>query len=227
MASATHTAIDGSTVVIEGDLDLTRAVTSSVHLQTDGTLRELTSAPADALDDLGFTVVETYTHAGGSLRIGERLQVDSTLRSRRRDRAALWSGRHHGVVLVQSEATTEELLAVLDGLALTETDTGVAVSGPGVLGATTRLVKELPGVGLAEVAPLVPEVAQGLPRWSGSPVEGGELYRDEARPGVPVLVLVGDSAATTVLLDATAGTEADAAVTTVAALLVEWTAPDP
>lgn len=225
MATATHTAIDGSTVVLEGDTDLTRPVTSSVRLQADGILRELTSAPAPALAELAFTPVEEYAHAGGTLRIGERLHVDPALRSRRRDRAALWSGRRYGVVLVQAEATTEELLGVLGGLVLTETDAGVAVTGPGILGPTTRLVKELPGVGLAEVAPLVPEVAQGLPRWAGSPVEGGELYRDEARPGVPVLVLVGTSAATTVLLDAADGAEADTATTGVAGLTVTWTGP--
>jgi len=226
MATATHTAIDGSSVVLEGDTDRGRPVTSSVRLQRDGLLRELTSAPVAALDELGFTVVESYAHAGGTLRIGERRQVDTTQRSSRVDRAALWGGRHHGVVLVQAEAPTEELLGVLDTLTITETATGVAVAGPGVVGPSTRLVKELPGVGLAEVAPLVPEVAQGLPRWSGTPVDGGELYRDEARPGVPVLVLVGESAATTVLLDHADGTEADTATTRVADLTVTWTAPD-
>jgi hypothetical protein len=55
-------------------------------------------------------------------------------------------------------------------------------------------------------------------------VEGGELYRDEARPGAPVLVLVGDTAATTLLLDA-GGAEADTATSQAAELVVTWTAP--
>ena len=85
-------------------------------------------------------------------------------------------------------------------------------------------MKELPGIGLAEVAPLVPEVVNTLPRWAGTPVEGGELYRDEARPGAPVLVLVSDTSATTLLLDG-GGAEADTATDLTAGLVVTWEAP--
>ena len=103
----------------------------------------------------------------------------------------MWRGSVHALLLVEAEATGDALIAVLDRLTLTESPTGLAVEADGLVPATTRLVKEIPGVGLAEVAPLVPEVAQGLPRWAGTEVAGGELYRDEARPGAPVLVLVG------------------------------------
>ena len=61
-------------------------------------------------------------------------------------------------------------------------------------------------------------------RWAGTEVTGGELYRDEARPGAPVLVLVGDTASTTLLLDGD-GREADEATTLAAELVVTWTAP--
>lgn len=225
MATATHTAIDGSTVTLAGETDLDRPVTSSVHLRQDGILRELTGAPVEAIGALPFSPVEEYTHAGGTLRIGERLDIDPVLESRRLDRAALWFGRDHGLVLVETAGTTETLLAVLDGLVISESATGITIEGAAVLGATTKLVKELPGTGLAEVTPLVPDVARGLPRWAGTEVAGGELYRDEARPGVPVLVLVGDTAVTTVLVEAGSGGEADRATTTIAGLRVTWEAP--
>jgi hypothetical protein len=121
-------------------------------------------------------------------------------------------------------APADALLAVLDTLSIEEQPEGLAVEAAQLLPATTKLVKELPGIGLAEVAPLVPEVADTLPRWAGTAVGGGELYRDEARPGAPVLVLVGDTAATTLLLDG-GGPEADTATDLSTELLVTWTAP--
>jgi len=225
MARATHTAVDGSTVVLDGPVDLAAPVTSSIRYDEGGLVRELTTAPLNAVDALPYVVDEEYAHAGGTLRIGHRDEADAALGSHRRDTFAVWRGTAHALLLIETEASSDTLIAVLDGLTLTESPTGLAVEAAGLVPATTRLVKEIPGVGLAEVAPLVPEVAQGLPRWAGTEVHGGELYRDEARPGAPVLVLVGDTASTTLLLDGD-GREADEATTLAAELVVTWTAPD-
>jgi hypothetical protein len=225
MARATHTAVDGSTVVIDGPVDLGAPVTSSIRLQDGDVVRELTAAPVAATDALPFVVDEEYAHAGATLRVGHRDEADPSLGSRRRDTFAVWRGTDHALLVVEAEAPADRLIAVLDRLTITETSAGLSVEADGLQPATTRLVKELPGIGLAEVAPLVPDVAQGLPRWAGTVVEGGELYRDEARPGAPVLVLVSDSATTTLLLDG-GGPEADEATTQAAALVVTWTPPD-
>jgi hypothetical protein len=224
MARATHTTVDGSTVTFDGPVDLTAAVTSSVRYDDATIVRELTTAPVTAMDALPYVVDEEYAHRGGTLRIGHRDEADATIGSRRRDTFAVWQGAVHALLLVEAEAGADVLIAVLDRLTLTESPTGLAVEADGLVPATTRLVKEIPGVGLAEVSPLVPEVAQGLPRWAGTEVTGGELYRDEARPGAPVLVLVGDTASTTLLLDG-GGPEADEATTRAAELIVTWTAP--
>jgi len=224
MARATHTAADGSTVTLHGPVDLGAAVTSSIRYDDAALVRELTTAPITAVDALPYVVDEEYAYGGGTLRIGHRDESDPAISSRRRDTFAVWRGSVHALLLVEAEATSDALIAVLDRLTLTESPSGLAVGADGLIPATTRLVKEIPGVGLAEVAPLVPEVAQGLPRWAGTEVAGGELYRDEARPGAPVLVLVGDSAATTLLLDGD-GREADEATTLAAELVVTWTAP--
>lgn len=224
MARATHTAVDGSTVTFDGPVDLGLPVTSSVRFQDSDVVRELTTAPLAGVDALPVSVDETYAYAGGEVRIGHREEVDPRIQSRRRDTFLTWRGAAHALLLVETGADADRLLGVLDRLTLTEGPTGLRVEGDGVLAATTRLTKELPGVGLAEVAPLVPEVAQGLPRWAGTEAAGGELYRDEARPGAPVLVLVGDTATTTLLLDGD-GPEADQATTSAAELVVTWEPP--
>jgi hypothetical protein len=127
------------------------------------------------------------------------------------------------MVVIESSGTPDAMLAVLESLTIEERPEGLALRSDRLLPATTKLVKELPGIGLAEVAPLVPEVAQALPRWAGTEVRGGELYRDEARPGAPVLLLVGDTTSTTLLLDG-AGPTADTATTMSTELSVTWTA---
>jgi hypothetical protein len=223
MGTAVHVAADGSAVTFAGSVDLTAVATSSVRYQDTGFLRELTTAPVAAADSLPFTFDEEYAYAGGQVRIGHRSETDPSIRSRRDEAAAIWRGTAHALVIIESGGTADGLLAVLDTLDLDERPEGLAVGSDRLLPATTKLVKELPGIGLAEVAPLVPEVAQALPRWAGTEVRGGELYRDEARPGAPVLLLVGDTTSTTLLLDG-AGPTADTATTMSTELSVTWTA---
>ena len=223
MGTAVHVAADGSTVTFTGSVDLTAVATSSVRYQDEGFLRELTTAPVAAADSLPFTVDEEYAYAGGEVRIGHRSETDPSIRSRRDEAAAIWRGAAHALVIIESGGSADGLLAVLDTLVLDERPDGLAVDSDRLLPATTKLVKELPGIGLAEVAPLVPEVAQALPRWAGTEVRGGELYRDEARPGAPVLLLVGDTTSTTLLLDG-AGEAAEAATTMSTELTVSWAA---
>jgi hypothetical protein len=223
VGTAAHVAADGSRVDFDGPVDLTSVATSSVRYQDIGFVRELTTAPVAAADSLPFTVEEQYAYAGGEVRIGRRSETDPSIRSQRLEAAAIWRGAAHALVVIEVGGTPEGLLAVLDSLQLDEQPEGLAIDAPQLLPATTKLVKELPGIGLAEVAPLVPEVADALPSWAGTEVAGGELYRDEARPGAPVLLLVGPTTSTTLLLDG-GSTEADAATGLAAALTVTWTA---
>jgi hypothetical protein len=227
MATAVHVAADGSTVTfdaaIETTVDLASVATSSVRYQDAGFVRELTTAPVAAVDLLPFTIDERYAYAGGEVRIGHRTETDPSIRSRRDDTAATWRGARHAMVVIESSGTPDAMLAVLESLTIEERPEGLALRSDRLLPATTKLVKELPGIGLAEVAPLVPEVARGLPRWAGTEVRGGELYRDEARPGAPVLLLVGETTSTTLLLDGD-GATADAATDLSAALTVRWAA---
>ena len=223
MGRAVHTAADGSSVTFEGPVDLAAVATSSVRYQDHGIVRELTTAPLHALDALPFTVDEEYRHRSGEVHIGHRSETDPSISSHRQDTFAVWRGAHHGLLLIETGAPADALLAVLDELGLEERPTGLAVEAPRLLPPTTKLVKELPGVGLAEVAPLVPAVAQALPRWAGTEVRGGELYRDQARPGAPVLLLVNDTTSTTLLLDGD-GRTADTATALTTELRVTWAA---
>lgn len=224
MGTAVHRAVDGSTVTFDGPVDVSAVATSNVRYQDVEALREVTTGPLAAVDALPITIDEEYAHAGGEVRIGHRTETDPAVRSHRRDTFAVWRGQSHGLFVMATAAPADALLALLDTMTIDEAPEGIAVEAPQLLPATTKLVKELPGIGLAEVAPLVPEVAGSLPRWAGTPVEGGELYRDEARPGAPVLVLVGDTASTTLLLDG-GGPEADTATDLSTQLTVTWAAP--
>jgi hypothetical protein len=211
-------------VTFDGPIDLSAVATSTVRYQDASFVRELTTAPADAVVTLPFSIDEEYAHAGGEVLIGHRTEEDPSIRSRREDAVAVWRGATFALLVMESGGTADGLLAVLEGLSLDERPDGLAIESPHLLPATTKLVKELPAIGLAEVSPLVPEVAQTLPRWEGTEVRGGELYRDEARPGAPVLLLVGETSASTLLRDA-GGPEADAATAASAELLVTWEGP--
>ncbi len=224
MGTATHVAADGSIVSFDAPIDLGSVATSSVRYQDTSFIRELTTAPLAAVDSLPFAIEEGYSYAGGEVRIGHRTETDPSIRSHRLEAAAIWRGTTHALLVIEVGGSAESLLAVLETLELHEHPEGLAVEAPQLLPATTKLVKELPGIGLAEVSPLVPEVARSLPSWGGTEVRGGELYQDEARPGAPVLVLVGPTSATTLLLDGGTTESADTATDRSAELLITWTA---
>src|SRR5262245_58062335 len=120
MGRAEHRAVDGGAVVFEGGGNLGRSVTSSVRYQAGGILRELTSCPVAATDELGITTDEEYGYAGGTLRIGHRDDTDPTMGSRRRDVFAVWRGSAHALVLGQANGTAEGLIGVLDTLTIDE-----------------------------------------------------------------------------------------------------------
>jgi hypothetical protein len=221
---AEHRAIDGGRVTVAGPIDVTTPVTSTARYRFGDLVRELTTAPRDAIDALPIVVDEEYAHRGGTLRIGHRDERDDTVHTGRRDITAAWQGQQFALVVTETAPDGDGLIALVDSLTLEEHTDGLVVGSDAPMVDAPRLTKELPGVGLAEITPLVPSVTRGLPRWSGTATVGGDLYRDTARGDAPILILVGDSAATTLLLDPGTDAEADRATDLAAELVVTWDA---
>lgn len=226
--STTHLAIDASRVSISSAADLRAVATSAGRYSVDGIVREVTTQPAGFFPLLaraeGFEPTEEYQYRGATLHLGRAVHADPVSGTRRVDTAAVWDDGSVSMALIASDLTTEALLALLDRFDLQPHPEGLAVlPGRGVAWYDApQLVKELPGVGLLEITPLANDTAGALPSWPGTPVTGGELYRDELAPGVPYVVLVTETARVNVLPD-DGGTEAAAAGA--AALRVDWIRP--
>jgi len=227
-ATATHVAIDGSRVTIAGAADLSRVATSAGRYTVDGIVREVTTQPAEFFDLLvaaeGLAPTEEYQYRGGALRLGQTTHQDARSGSRRIDTTAVWDTAGWSMAVTGADLDAETVFALLDRLDLRPLAEGLAVlPGNGIAWYDApQLVKEVPGVGLLEVLPLSADTARSLPSWPGTPVAGGELYRDELAPGAPYVVLVTETALVNVLPDE-GGIEA--ATEGAAALHVEWERP--
>lgn len=221
----THVAIDGGRVHVTSDAPLAAPATSAGRYVVDGVIREITTQGTGFFDVLvaaeGLAPTEDYQVRGGALRLGRTVHVDPATGSERVDTTAVWDAGDGSLALTTSDLDTEQVLALLDRLDLRPGPEGLAVLPAGGIGwhDAPQLVKELPGIGLLEVLPLSAEVSGSLPSWPGTPVAGGELYRDEVAPGVPFVVLVTETARVNVLPDDD-GIEAATAGAT--ELLVEW-----
>ena len=118
-----------------GDLrrarDLTTPTTSSVRYQDAAMVRELTTAPVTAVDSLPIVVDEEYAYAGGTLRIGHRDETDQEhlLDPPRHLRRV--AGRAPCPPPPGDGGAGAALIAVLDTLTLTESDTGLAIEADG------------------------------------------------------------------------------------------------
>lgn len=224
-ASTVHLAIDASRVSITATADLSRIATSAGRFTVDGIVREVTTQPAGFFDLLvtaeGLRPTEEYQYRGGTLRLGQTIHRDAWSRSRRTDTTAVWEAGGWSTAVTGADLDAGTVLTLLDRLDLRPGPEGLAVLPGGGIAwyDAPQLVKEVPGVGLLEVLPLSADTARSLPSWPGTPVAGGELYRDEMAPGVPYLVLVTETALVNVLPDE-GGIEA--ATEGASALSVEW-----
>lgn len=226
--TVSHVAVDGSRVTIAATADLTAATISVGHYLVDGIVRELTTQPSGFFDALvaaeGLEPTEEYQYRGGTLRLGRAVYADPVSGTQRVDTTAVWDAAGGSLATTSSDLDTEAVLALLDRFDLRPAPEGLAVlptSGVTWYDAPL-LVKELPGLALLEVAPLSSDIAGSLPSWPGTPVAGGELYRDELAPGVPYVVLVTETARVNVLPDEGA---IEAAADGAAALSVSWERP--
>ena len=203
--SIEHSVLDGSTVRIAGpDLDLRKPVSSIVttvvgKLRVEFTVFARGFGAAVAWDVARVRLQEKYAYRGGSLRVGSALddggRVDFLI--------GVWEGRAWSVYAPFYGGDVANLMGVLDLLSLEETDTGLVLVPRDDrirYEGSPELTKTIPGVGLLVMSQLTRQVTRDLPRWSGTPVPGGELFVDEV-PGVGQrhYVLVSPTARTTIM----------------------------
>ena len=225
-----HKAIDGGTVTIDGPVDLRAPFTSSGRLLDGAIVRELTTAPPGTADAFSAeatfagAAVEEYDIQGGRLRVLARAHRDPRTGSVRIQVAGIWEGAHHALVLHDTDVDATAVIDRLTGLDLEDDEAGLRVVADGGRPwyDPARLVKELPGLGLAEIQPLTRTAERELPPFAGTETDGGELYRDETIQGTPTLLLVNDTAVTRLTLDEAASP--DDAATSASGLVVTWEA---
>ncbi|GLZ13257.1 hypothetical protein Acsp04_34920 [Actinomadura sp. NBRC 104425] len=195
---AVHRSLDGVRVRLSGRHDLGRPVTSVARIAVADRLHEFSAGTrADALAwaaDIGVRRLDQeFRIHGGRLRTGRTAIGDPATGMREPVLAAIWEGRRHAVFTHLYHARPADAVAFFDALRLTEHDDGItavprgrarrpglaAPSGPAAAAVTDAvLVKEVPGLGLLEIAALDARTRRRLPPWRGAPVAGGELFRD-------------------------------------------------
>lgn len=200
-SAVAHRALDGVSYRIESDgLDLGSAFTSAVELLVEGRLFEFTAGPAELAEkmaaSLGVQAFDTeLSFQNGTLRTATTREYDPESQLVERPTLVAWQGRRFSLVTRLYRVTTEDVLALLRTVRITEDDAGLflapdARSGSRFAG-PAAVVKEVPGLGLVEMSSRTRERTAQLPPWKGSEVPSGELYRDTLSDGRPFFVLSG------------------------------------
>ncbi|WP_218106631.1 hypothetical protein [Micromonospora pallida] len=194
----THRSVDGSRFRLDGSLDLSAPVTSVADVTINGRLHEFTAGSTGLADDvvraLGVDRFdEELTYQGGTLLTARTRPYDPQIKLTEDRLVAVWRGRRHSFFTELYGATSAHLLGVLRTLRVEEHDDGLALLPTSVGGAKfaapATVLKEVPGLGLLEMAPLTRERAERLPSWRGLRTQAGELYRDALSDGKPYFVL--------------------------------------
>lgn len=196
--TVSHQAVDGRRFRLGGPFDLGAPFTSTVEMTIAGRRQEFTAGPVGLADDVARAAGagafdEELGYQGGTLLTARTRPYDPQIRLTEDRLIAAWRGRHYCVVTQLYGASTADLLAVLRTLRIEEHADGLAIrpdprAGSEFAGPAT-LVKQVPGLGLLELAPLTPQHAAQLPSWRGMTTPAGELFRDTLSDGSAYFVL--------------------------------------
>jgi hypothetical protein len=209
-AQVIHRSLDGRRVRLSGSggLDLGLPFTSVLDVAVGGQLHEFTAGVAGlgaevagALGGAGFD--EELSYQDGALLVGRLRPYDRQARLVEDLLVAVWRGDRYCLVTQLYGQTTTDLLGLLRTLQISEHDDGLAVRpaarGGGEFTAPATVVKEVPQLGLLEVAPLTDQHVKTLPSWRGLATPAGELFADRLTDGKPYFVLAAADTWTTLV----------------------------
>ena len=206
--TVSHQAVDGGRFRLSGPFDFGTPFTSTVEMTIAGRRQEFTAGPVGLADDVARALgvgafEEELGYQGGTLLTARTRPYDPQIRLTEDRLIAAWRGNSYCIVTEMYGASTADVLAQLRTLRLEEHADGLVIRPDQRAGsrfeAPATLVKEVPGLGLLELAPLTPERAAQLPSWGGLTTPAGELFRDQLSDGRDYVVLVTTDTWLTVL----------------------------
>jgi hypothetical protein len=197
--TVSHQAVDGGRFRLSGPFDLGAPFTSTVEMTIAGRLQEFTAGPVGLADEVARAVGveafdEEFGYQGGTLLTARTKPFDQQIQLTEDRLIAAWLGDRYCVVTQLYHASAADMLARLRTFQLEEHADGLAIR-PDVragsqFAAPATVVKQVPGLGLLELAPLTPQQAAQLPSWGGLMTPAGELFRDTLSDGRDYFVLV-------------------------------------
>ncbi len=197
--TVSHQAVDGRRFRLSGPFDLSAPFTSTVEMIIAGRRQEFTAGPISLADDLASAVgvgafEEEFDYQGGTLLTARNRPYDPQIRLTEERLVAAWRGNGYCVVTTLYGASTADLLAVLRTLRLDEHADGLVIRPEKRAGSEfatpATVVKQVPGLGLLELAPLTQQHTAQLPSQRGLSTPAGELFRDTLSDGSDYFVLV-------------------------------------
>lgn len=195
-ATAVHRALDGASYLLRGDFELDRPATSVADVVVGDRMQEFTSGIASLADDIAASLGlagfdEEFSFHGGTLRTAVKREYTAQNHLVEETLLVTWTGQNHSLVTRMYHATVSDAIGLLRTLGVDEQDDGLYFTpddSVGLAGPAT-VIKEVPRLGLLEMARPGSEQAAQLPPWKGVPVTAGELYRDTLANGQPFFVL--------------------------------------
>jgi hypothetical protein len=211
--SAKHLSLDGSEITVRASLaeDLDTQASSIAVFSVDGVAREFTASHrgfgADVAADLGLELDEAYSFQGGTLRVGWTIQTwperdDSGQHITSLLRLGVWEGQRYSVHSHVYGRESSDVVDLFSRFQITEMPHGIRLEPLSSVAAHANepsILKELPSIGLLDVAALTTTETRRLPKWAGTKVSGGELFTDKMRGRDRYYVLVSGTARTLVM----------------------------
>lgn len=152
-----------------------------------------------AREGAGVALDLSYTMTGGTLRAGTTSAPGAPNESHT---AVAWTGRRWSLYMFSASATPETLIDVLGLVDLDEERDGLVVRPRHRelrWEAPAQLTKEIPELGLLDVAAMHGAIRRRIPRWAGTRARGGEVYVDRSNPDQTVYTVANETSATRVL----------------------------
>ena len=226
-----HVAIDGSTVSIDADADLSAGVSTTGWAVVPSLLRAhpfaiyppghvamVERAIGTDFPDVKVVDRAEFSLKDGTLHIAEA-EVPTATGGRRSFTVAAWEGRTGTLVTSMSGSQRIALAEVFDTLQFSESAGGLAIDSPVVAQPRTpQVVKEIPGLGILSIRPAIASELDRVPRSRGFAADQGELFR--VRESSDALLFVSDSAV--VNITPLPDVERGEMMSTATGLAIEW-----